>query len=336
MARSFNVLVVAALAAAGLASGCASWEQPDDEVWRRPSGAKLQPWRGIGEASALFLPYAWASVAAYQDNDDPQRNPLQVSPACPEPHAYLRAQGWVLWETLPLLARMDSERAEYRDAGQRMRLAHLRAEVWAHAQRQEVIVAFGGTAASSWQDWKSNLHWLGQFAGTQDEYAVLSEVFAPIFIEEYLRRRDREGETWLKGARVLATGHSLGGGLAQRFAYTSWFRTEVPRATTVFAFDPSPVSGKRSTPGFVEDGLAYKGLEINRIYNRGEILAGVRSLLSWGNPNPDLNENGQVWIDYRYRDGWTWRTVLLPGSIHAHAMYELACFMKEKASLPFS
>ena len=39
---------------------------------------------------------------------------------------------------------------------------------------------------------------------------------------------------------------------------------------------------------------------------------------------------GQHWIDIRYRDKWSWRTLLPSGSVHAHGMYDLACFMKSK------
>lgn len=325
---------VTAAAAVGLAlSACASWSQNENEVWRRPSGEQLKPWESTAKASEWFLPYAWAAVASYQDSDDPHRPALQVSPACPEPHEWLRAQGWTRWDTLPFLAKKPSELAAYGATGEKMRAVHLRAEVWAHPGRGEVVVAFGGTAASSWEDWKANLHWFGEWFGARDQYDVLSDSFALMFVEEYMRRRDRGGEAWLRDAKVVATGHSLGGGLAQRFAYTTWFDKRIPRAAKVFAFDPSPVSGKRSTSGFIAEGLPYKGLEINRIYNRGEFLASIRSVLSWGNRDPDSNENGQVWVDYRYKDGWTWRTVLLPGAIHAHAMHELACFMKDSTAL---
>ena len=44
------------------------------------------------------------------------------------------------------------------------------------------------------------------------------------------------------------------------------------------------------------------GMQIYRIYNRGEILATFRSAFFWGNPNPDSNERGQIWIDIRYKN----------------------------------
>jgi hypothetical protein len=94
--------------------------------------------------------------------------------------------------------------------------------------------------------------------------------------------------------------------------------------TIVYGFDPSPVSGKRGVPYFQE---TAKGLTIYRIYNRGESLAGVRSLLKWGNPG-DKRNDGQTWIDVRYRSNWSWRTLLPSGTVKAHGMVDLACFMK--------
>lgn len=50
--------------------------------------------------------------------------------------------------------------------------------------------------------------------------------------------------------------------------------SEVPSVKEVYAFDPSPVSGKRDSPGYEE--LA-KGLTSYRIYNRGELPYGSAS-----------------------------------------------------------
>jgi Lipase (class 3) len=301
-------------------SSCASMDQKQSDVYRREAGGRLQPWKTVQEASEIHWPYAWAAVASYQDSDDPKRTPLKTSAECPDPHVFLAQRGWVQWTELPSLKPRKGER--YADAAQRMRDVHLRAEVWSNATTRQVVVAFGGTAASSWYDWKSNLRWV-LFFDTHDEYTVLTDSFLPAFVKEYQRQEDDPEGTWLKDARVIATGHSLGGGLAQRFTYSLQAKSGIPIVKEVYAFDPSPVSGKRGSPDFAEQA---RGLTIYRIYNRGEILASLRSLVHFGNPG-DRRNQGQTWIDIRYRDNWTWRTLLPSGSVHAHGMWDLARFM---------
>jgi hypothetical protein len=301
-------------------STCASVDQKQSDVYRREAGGTLQLWKTVAEASQIHWPYAWASVASYQDSVDPKRKPLQTSPSCPEPHAFLSQRGWVQWTELPSLEPRKDEK--YSDAAQKMREVHLRAEVWSNATVRQVVVAFGGTAASSWNDWKANLRWI-PFLGDHDEYTVLTDTFLPAFIDEFKRRESEPDGAWLKDARIISTGHSLGGGLAQRFAYSLQAKSGIPTVKEVYAFDPSPVSGKRSSPDFPEQA---RGLTIYRIYNRGEILASLRSLVHFGNPG-DRRNQGQLWIDIRYRDNWTWRTLLPSGSVHAHGMWDLARFM---------
>ena len=300
---------------------CASMDQEQSDVYRREAGGELKPWKTVQEASDVHWPYAWSAVAAYQDSDDPKRKPLETSPTCPEPHLFLSQRHWKQWTELPSLK--PREREAYADRAQAMRDVHLRAEVWSNAATRQVVVAFGGTAASSWDDWKANLRWVLAFFDPTDEYTVLTDTFVPTFVQEYQRRESEPDWTWLKDARVISTGHSLGGGLAQRFAYSLQAKSGIPTVKEVYAFDPSPVSGKRSSPDFPEQA---DGLTIYRIYNRGEILASLRSLVHFGNPG-DRRNQGQTWVDIRYRDNWTWKTLLPSGSVHAHSMFDLARFM---------
>jgi hypothetical protein len=53
----------------------------------------------------------------------------------------------------------------------------------------------------------------------------------------------------------------------------------VPRVKAVYAFDPSPVTGYFSVPRALRD-ENKRNLLIDRVYERGEILALVRSLLN--------------------------------------------------------
>jgi hypothetical protein len=202
---------------------------------------------------------------------------------------------------------------------------HLRAEVWSNATERKVIVAFGGTAAASWQDWKANLRWFLEWLFPPDEYGVVTKTFVPEFARAWRARSSQPGNEWMSSVPVIATGHSLGGGLAERFAYALSRESGVPEVKEVYAVDPSPVSGKRESKDWES---RANGLTIYRIYNRGEILASVRSIFMLVEKPPQ--GQGQRWIDIRYRDNWTWRTLLPDGSVHAHSLFDLACFMKEK------
>lgn len=297
-----------------------SMRQTQEEVYRRFSNGQLSPWLSVSEASTLHWPYAWAAVASYQDSDDPKRKPLKTTPECPEPHAFLSRAGWSLWEELPLLKTPSSPGT----ASYEIRRVHLRPEVWSSEKEGKVIVAFAGTAAASLQDWKSNFRWVLAPFPRHDAFDVLTTTFVPEFVNAYRKRRDQPGGEWLKTAQVISTGHSLGAGLAERFAYSLNAKYGIPRVKDVYAFDPSPVSGKRSVEGWEEQA---RGLTIYRIYNRGEILASIRSIFALIE-KPPIRE-GQTWIDIRYRDNWTWRTLLPSGTVHAHGMYDLACFMKK-------
>jgi len=309
-----------ALAGAVVAlSGCASFQQTKDDVYLREGGSLLKPWKSTAEASTIHLPYAWASVSAYLHEVDDKD--ITITDACPEPHAFLGSRGWSLWTELPRVGRLSKPS---NDLEQKLKDAHLRAEVWENSKENTVIVAFGGTA--SLKDLGANARWFFSF-GDPDAYEVLTADFLPEFLKAYKIRSNKPDGAWLKSAKIISTGHSLGGGLAQRFAYSLKPSEVSAKVHEVYAFDPSPVSGKRSVDGFEE---TAKGLTIYRIYNRGEFLAGIRSILqpfNWGNER----NQGQTWIDIRYASGWGWRTLLPTGWLRAHGMHELACFIKDNA-----
>lgn len=74
-----------------------------------------------------------------------------------------------------------------------------------------VLVAFRGTQGTSWRDWFANFSWITGALPVENEYAVAREVFKSV--------RER-ALVELGGGPVsfVATGHSLGGGLAQHVA----------------------------------------------------------------------------------------------------------------------
>lgn len=307
---------ITTIGAAFVLAGCASFQQKPDEVFLRDSNHRLEMWKPLSEASAIHLPYAWASVSAYLHGEDGKE--ITVTESCPEPHAFLIANGWKLWEELPRVGRLSKPTTTLE---QEMQDAHLRVEVWEHRESNTVMVAFGGTA--SLRDIGANARWFLP-GGDPDAYEVLTKSYVRAFIEAHKVRASNPDGAWLKGARIVSTGHSLGGGLAQRFAYSLKPSNDMEKVHEVYAFNPSPVSGKRSVPWYEE---TAKGLTIYRIYNRGEILAGLRSFLQLWNPG-NMRNDGQTWVDIRYSSGWGWRALQPVGWLKAHGMHDLACYMK--------
>lgn len=174
--------------------------------------------------------------------------------------------GWSRWIDFP-----DDELQE------KIAKSHLRVEVWTNSSRKAVGVTFGGTVFSNWKDWKSNLRWFIRRTRRNDEYTGLVNEFGPAFIKEFITRKEQPEWAFLQDAQIFSTGHSLGAGLAQEFAYSLPIAPGVPRVTTVFAFDPSPVTGFYGLDATTRD-TNKQNLAIDRIYERGEILAVLRSL----------------------------------------------------------
>jgi hypothetical protein len=87
-------------------------------------------------------------------------------------------------------------------------------------------------------------------------------------IAEYLIH-DRKTANSMKEIKFSSAGHSLGGGLAQQAAYASKY------IETVYAFDPSPVTGYSSVKK-QDRKENCKGLKIYRIWEQGEILLYLR------------------------------------------------------------
>jgi len=153
------------------------------------------------------------------------------------------------------------------------------------------------------------------FPHKQDEYTVVVKTFGKAFEDEYIKREMDPKWAFLRHADIFSTGHSLGGGLAQEFAYSLPINATVPRVTQVFAFDPSPVTGFFS----VEKALRTantQNLKIDRIYERGEILAYFRSLTNFFAP-PSASH--PIIRQVRYN---LFHTV---NAVAGHSIAELAC-----------
>jgi thioesterase domain-containing protein len=240
-------------------------------VLREPGERFLSAPRPIERYAREHWEFAWLSVAAYQKThagakETQRRIHAQQRPdPDPDPGVPLAAAGWQRWTDFPddaLLAQIGS--------------THLRVEVWQRQEPPAVAVTFGGTVFNNEADWKANLRWF--LPGKQDAYTTVVQTFAPAFAAQLKRRSEGMAPEWLERLELFSTGHSLGGGLAQQFAYSLPLES-VKHVKQVYAFDPSPVTGFYSVCKALRD-QNKRELKIDRIYERGEILAILRSLMS--------------------------------------------------------
>lgn len=131
-------------------------------------------------------------------------------------------------------------------------------------------------------------------------------------------------------ATFVAVGHSLGGGLAQQAAYAHL------DIRTVYAFDPSPVTGFRSVAKATREANS-QGLTIYRAFEHGEILAYARYLLkiarALSEANPRIIEarfnlnQGATWAGHileRIRRNAPPVIPFIRSGIDQHSMTELA------------
>jgi hypothetical protein len=248
------------------------------------------------------LPFALLSQAAYKRKGDAE----SFAGQCLDADAVLQQRGWVRWPDFG-----------GSDLHTQMKNVHLRAEVWWHLHDRKIAVAFGGTVFTNIKDWKANLRWF--LPNKDDEYTVIVKSFGQAFEEEYAKKVEEAGWQKFEHVHLFSTGHSLGGGLAQEFAYSLPLTEAVPRIDKVYAFDPSPVTGFYSVRKSVRD-VNVRNLDIDRIFERGEILAFLRSIVSLFVPP---RRNAPTIRQIRYNLFPTWNPIA------GHSIPELAYTLDE-------
>jgi hypothetical protein len=152
-------------------------------------------------------------------------------------------------------------------------------QVWTRARSfnaerdvcSEVSIAFRGTVGLSGADWFSNFN---RFGSPYDDYyhQLRRNVDGIMKLIKNLDCYKRAGSK----PRIVSTGHSLGGGLAQFVALAT--RSGGPQIAKVFAFDPSPVTGAHLVDKQLREDNA-RGLTVDRIYESGEILSYARGIV---------------------------------------------------------
>ena len=153
--------------------------------------------------------------------------------------------------------------------------------------KDRIAIVFRGTEFTSWRDWKSNLRWFRiarLLPFVKDQYTVIAERVGKEFIDAVIEKQ-------LEECQIIATGHSLGGGLAQHFAYSlPYIKTgnkKPIKVAKVYTFDPSPVTGWSTAGTRKHDNV--KTLYIDRAFEHGEVLAYIRLLISYVYPPPALD-----------------------------------------------
>lgn len=255
--------VIGVLAFIRIATRPAFRQRPDQVVIRRPGQRMFGAPEPLGAVGTEDLPFALLSQAAYKHKPDAKQVKAGTSL---DPDLELRKRGWTMW---PDFGGSDLQN--------QIRNVHLRAEVWWHLQEKKIAVAFGGTVFTNIKDWRANLRWF--IHDKNDEYTVIVKGFGLAFEEEYAKKVREAGWKPTEQIHLFSTGHSLGGGLAQEFAYSLPLNDAVPRVEKVYAIDPSPVTGFYSVEKRVRD-VNVLELDIDRIFERGEILAFLRSIVS--------------------------------------------------------
>ncbi|TKB58827.1 MAG: hypothetical protein E8D49_10540 [Nitrospira sp.] len=298
--------------------------QPATEVLvRDPAKRAYNSPEPADNYAPLHWEYAAMSSAAYEkarfkarhgDRDDAGPT-LTASPSLPR---------WSRWADFPsdeLLEKLSS--------------SGLYVDVWEREEQPKAIaVVFEGTNFTSMSDWRANLRWFLRFLPSfEDQYTIAADEVARELYERLAtnpaRYEIKVGNAQLLSAsgdpiKLVATGHSLGGGLAQHFAYAFQqpFASGGPKVSEVFAFDASPVTGWSVVPRGIRSCNAHN-LRINRVFEHGEILALVRLVTS---RLLRYTEHPSVW-EYRYNFDPSWNLV------RNHSIGMLAQGLKKAAGL---
>lgn len=154
---------------------------------------------------------------------------------------------------------------DYRNETGRKTYNGLSYRVFKNINSKTIIVAFRGSTSEK-GDWLSNARWVTRINPFHDDHYDVIQDKIDSLLEAACKEIDANNNDEI---RVIATGHSLGGGLATMAAYAS------DKINEVVAINSSPITGFYGVP-VGERSRNKKDLLIARIFEHGEVLAYLR------------------------------------------------------------
>jgi pimeloyl-ACP methyl ester carboxylesterase len=280
LACARTVKAIAAAIALPLLSDCAGLhldQEPDQVIQRTEGEDNYAERQKAGPVAARVLPYALLAEQSYDSQVYLTRAATRRVTACaaddPKDCAARvddqRAARW-LDEWRYVWSCSGSDECGVRATGQSDRVADgLGVQIWARkgVRCPEAVIAFRGTVGGNRGDWESNFHWILRAFPIYDQYEQVRDHVGDFISHIEQDKCYHEGAT-----KIIAVGHSLGGGLAQLAAYSD------RRIRRVYAFDPSMVTGFYSVDPPNRD-RNVQGVGIERVYEFGEVLAYGRLIM---------------------------------------------------------
>ena len=264
--------------------GCSTWFQdPNTVLVKEPGASHYTVHQDIAKYAKDYWGYVALAANAYelswpdykdklraQNKSVRQKSLLMQSfdPTCERAADQLiTVPGWYAWTGFP-----DRQFAKHAE------LSGLFFSVWEYRGPKgvsQVAIVFRGTNFDQHQDWTSNFRWfIPDWLRNEDQYSVTRDQVAPAFAAE-LSKRIADGRL-PSDVKVVAIGHSLGGGLAHQLAYAFPRSVASPlKVSQVIAFNSSPVTGWFSTPNPPRTQNTEE-LAIDQIFEHGEALAYLR------------------------------------------------------------
>lgn len=325
--------------------GCATLPSSQQASVRNPGRWRYGEPVPIGCFADKLAPYAALAANVYNSAYKERTRAHSVHPSqeekfedaasSPATAECLRQSASVLRSAIPLWRRWEHFPSPYLRC--RNEIVGLYVEVWERATPdREIAIVFKGTEndtlAVAFPDWFSNFRWLGVLLPDwlkTDQYTQTAGELA----DEFRYRLEHEGwpnRTGDEALKIVTVGHSLGGGLAQYFAYsfsnTSPRGLIVPSISRVYAFNSSPVTGWTDVPCKVRCRNA-SSLQIFRAFEFGEILAYPRFVAESLSPRRSCCP-----VIHTIR----FNMVKSVNPTDSHSMLRLACGLLESSSTTLS